>query len=1002
MIWFKYLLNEGYFSPENNPAPMQVKGGFQIPYWESLSYLEKLSDQIKEGKNLDACDTIIGIIENVSQNPKDNYHTWYSFLKILQKLPNEKIPKEILKYLPVWLSGQFDSSIQSSEICQKLLPKFLNDNPNPEDIAKAEIILEYLFQISKKEYTEETRLQSERTSYLSKVDLYYLKELFQKGGLISKIAKYCSSEIIINLAKNIKKLLLDFPDGITSEISNDEIKYEVKIYIIDQDLFIQTKLKGNDESKNSSWIRNYEELSDSNLRNQLITILNELNIHYEPTDSHDDPFQRLHFSIKNDLFSAFASTRISELGHEIYSDDGLLEIFTYMFREILDCIIKINPEEGKKILAYIINEKYFDLPFFKRVAIFLIGQNWAMTRDQFWLLVKDSDAAHIFSGYKNEDELYELLNQNQKSLTEEEKQILQEIILHGPQEEVDGKQEKYAEYWQLRWLSALRDISPFKEQYAQLSVSRDITNEHFDNSGKLLWGSGSLSPLLPERILEKTNAEIVDILKDFKGDNNRDTPDTSGLADALGKAAERDPHKFIGEIDLYKEVPYVYVYYLINGLTEAWKKQNDFDWNKLLHFCLVYIKDERFYEDGFKKEHDGVNANSDLVIRSMSHLLSYGTQNDNRAIGPEDLSLVKEILFIFAKHLEPARDIRKGDTDYLTYLLNSTSGMVLRALLDYTLLRGRQVQDDSEIIKWESDVRILFEEKLGQRIIDAFIILGVHFEQFYFLDKEWIVKQIKNLYEIADREWHAFISGFTFSPPPFNKEIYTFFLPHYRRVIDSKVQLNSRQKGFVRHYTAFYFWKFETLSEDGLLYKFLTSASAKQVRELITFVSQQPIYAKGLSETEKKYFDQIIFELWNFIVKMYGDTEDEEEQKNIAALSKFMVFANELDSKYTSLLVKAAKCIHKDYLTFQLLESLVALKDKGDPSITAKFIPEILQVMNFINYISDEDASKITELVVFLFNNGQNEIAEKFCNSMAVNQHLFLRPIYMQYSQNNL
>ena len=70
MAWFSFLKAEGYFDPEQNPGPVQVKEGFQIPYWEALGYLEKLSIQISQGNETEHTDELLSVIKNVSEHPK--------------------------------------------------------------------------------------------------------------------------------------------------------------------------------------------------------------------------------------------------------------------------------------------------------------------------------------------------------------------------------------------------------------------------------------------------------------------------------------------------------------------------------------------------------------------------------------------------------------------------------------------------------------------------------------------------------------------------------------------------------------------------------------------------------------------------------------------------------------------------------------------------------------------------------------------------------------------
>jgi len=141
MAWLDFIIEKGYLDPEQNPDPVLVSNGFSIPRWESLTYLERISEEIKKGQKHELIDTILKVIKNVSEHPKDNYHTWYVFIKILSNIPKEKVPASIFDYIPVWFNSRFDTMLQSSEVIHKLLPQLLPDKPSVEDALKAESIL---------------------------------------------------------------------------------------------------------------------------------------------------------------------------------------------------------------------------------------------------------------------------------------------------------------------------------------------------------------------------------------------------------------------------------------------------------------------------------------------------------------------------------------------------------------------------------------------------------------------------------------------------------------------------------------------------------------------------------------------------------------------------------------------------------------------------------------------------------------------------------------------
>ena len=110
--WFKILKSKGVFKPENN----------SLSFWHPLTYLEELSRQIKAGTALELVDELIAVVRSVSANSKDTSHTWYSFIKILTNLPNDKVPLDIFNFIPIWLDG----NIETQKLCTPLLSKFLS------------------------------------------------------------------------------------------------------------------------------------------------------------------------------------------------------------------------------------------------------------------------------------------------------------------------------------------------------------------------------------------------------------------------------------------------------------------------------------------------------------------------------------------------------------------------------------------------------------------------------------------------------------------------------------------------------------------------------------------------------------------------------------------------------------------------------------------------------------------------------------------------------------
>lgn len=993
MIWFNFLKNEGFFDPQSNPDPVQVSNGFEIPYWDSLTYLEKLSVQINEGKELDQIDELLAVIKNVSEHPKDNFKTWYRFIKILVNIPNEKIPVEILNFIPVWLSGNFDTMLQTSEICESLLPKFLNEEPTHEDILKAEIILEHLFHVEKTEQIK-SNIYGEGESYYSRLYLYFLAEKFEKNELIYKVVKYCSNDFILNLGRTLKFLLLDYPNGINYSIVDGDKNYDITIFIDRENLLIKTKLESIDEY-NTDVIYNWEDKDEISLKKEIITILKTRDIIYNPQNENEDVFERLKFALNTDLTSAFGFDSIRKLDSLHSNSEKLVTVFGIIFRDLLNEKAKLDPHDTIILLEHFSKDKKYNIVFYNRIALYVICENWNVLKPLFWkLLNKNDDIFHFFSRHEYQKELFDLLRTNQHLFTSEEKLIFKEIIERGG-DEGTNENEKQKEYWQLNWYSALKDISFFDKKYLELSKTLNITSEHYETLGEVKISSGSVSPLSKEDLMRMTNFEIVDYIKTFQPDKGWKSPSIRGLSDTLKVAVRENPEKFVQEIHLYFKIENIYIYSIIDGLEDAWKQKNTYDLEKTLQYFLFITKNEESHMQEKKNENFSSDYSFDLVLGAISHFLTEGLKNDNHAFDTYLISIVKDIIINVIKRIDVVNDSQIKNRDYVSYLFNSLAGKSLKALLEYSLRRARNLPK-GEDNKWEADVQSIFESISDRGFIEVYILQGLYFEQFYFLNKSWIINQAQDHYKLDEDKWLAFMGGVLFGNPPFNEELYGIFHPHYERAIENNEKLLSvRNNGLIRHLATFYFWEFETLSSESLLLKFLKICSDDMVSSLITFVWQQKDYQKSLSELEKFKFQTSVLNLWELLTVKYENSLKNDEQKKLGLLSKWIVFIPELNEKYKELILKSCENIDKGHFTHQFLETLVVLRVKGNPILNAKLIAEIINAMSFKNYIDNINQKHITDLVLFLFEHNQTQIASEFCNKMASeHQQFFLRDIY--------
>jgi hypothetical protein len=217
--WFLPIKREGYFNPNKNPcpAPAGQEGSFIIPEWNVLPYLERVSEQTTKPGNEKYIHELLTIIKEVSNykdsrgQHTDNYRTWWYFVKILLNIPSKEIAPEIIELIPIWLDSKFDATVPGSEIATRLLPKFMTDNP--EDIIKAEKIIEAITAIKTYPLSEEkAKIFGKREEKKLVVDPYWLKEVFDEKSEI--IGMKCSKRLIEDLGRKIRSLLTQPEDGV--------------------------------------------------------------------------------------------------------------------------------------------------------------------------------------------------------------------------------------------------------------------------------------------------------------------------------------------------------------------------------------------------------------------------------------------------------------------------------------------------------------------------------------------------------------------------------------------------------------------------------------------------------------------------------------------------------------------------------------------------------------------------------------------------------------------
>lgn len=981
-VWFEILKRKGAFLPENNPLPLPVEDKFVIPFWDVLAFLEKLSIHVKEGKSLYLIDELLTFIRDVSEHPKDNYRTWYILIKILCNLPNDKISNDLLEFIPIWFKGKFGTTLQSSEISNKLLPKFLNETSTEEDIRKAEFILTHLLNIDQNIIADEDDTEVIEKGNRSRIDLYYLHDALFKKGLISKIAKYCSEKFLFYVADNLKKTRFNFPEGINIKVRSETEEYFLTANIKGTDLEVEITNKVSKAEHHIALIEKFELLNDDEIIAKITDALKLSSITLIQDSETEHSFAMLTNALRNGSYYSFNEKSIARLGAKINHTRKIENVFALIFRDILNEKVREDNQLGLTLLKRFLNDPFYRVPIFRRIAFYVISENWLAIKPLFWELVKNVDEAHYFSDDHFDHDIYELLKKNQKHLDQEEINLLENIINRGPQGRKEGKDDGHVDYWKLHWYSALNSLDPFNENYQKLSTALKVTSAHFESLGEVRIRSGSVSPFSKEEVLATDNRVLADYIQSFTTNDRWEEPTIDGLATVLGSAVEDNPERFASEIQVFLNVYYIYAYHLLNGFSNAWKKGKKFDWIAVLTFCKNYIEDSRFHAGQLAIENDGWNANSEWVEGAIASLITEGLRDSNNSMDKETLPLAKVVLKSLLVNTH-SRKIDHAKSDYLTYTLNSQAGKVLMSWLHYSI-RSAHEAEDTNGVRWDSEVKEVFESARNSNVLDFYVLLGWFFEYFYYLDKEWTKEQVNASFNLADEEWFAFFDSYCISTPRPDQDRYKLLYPHFERFNKSGVEhTRSHEHGFFLHLTAYYFWQFEDLSKQSLLTSFLQNADADKIEQFVNIISRQGEYYKDLTnEEEIQQFEKQILDLWKYIFSIYKERSDEAGEKVIAGLSHLLDFIPVLNLTITTLLVASCHVSEKRSETHEILENLVRLKSHGNKLKTAEYIGTILNAFQFneFSYITDEEPIK--DLVRFLYENNQKVAANEFCDKI--------------------
>lgn len=1017
-IWFFELKSKGYFEPKKNPSiqPADREGYYVIPQWNVLEYLERVADQVNVAENEKYIDELLEIIKSVStyKNEKgeiiDNYRTWWFFIKILLKLPNSKIPLEILDLVPIWLSSKYGGSLVDADAATKLLPKFLYEGAGAEDVKKAERLIGYLTDFI---WVEKRGVFTEKEQEAKGlVEDHWLIESFIENGMAKLAGKLCGKGVIYNFADKLKTIL---NHSAKSKINIDFKGKTYRLTIGVEKDFTYICRVGTYEKKTTNGEEDFRDEESIGLKELL-----SFNIEAKDTESFSGSTSKI--LDKLDI--------PKEVNQKIKA--GLNDLYRYIFHDYSYIWFKDLPRtsdsrrlyEFKHVLLAILAESFFEKQnfdsvaakeivnsflsdnfqhqIFKRLVIAFVSKNWTDYKDVFWKTLITDKSNPLLEDPAFEDELRKLLRENVGKFTADEKKEINCLIEIGPQKYViEENKDKYILYWKQRWYGVLKNDKYFLEKYEAIKKLSTYDDQK-DPERESGWIGPGTSPLTEEDILKITNLELAQKINNFKEkDILSKGPSSEGLAKALESAVHKQPDKFTEDLEPFIDLGFFYLDYVIDGFKSAWADKVSFDWNKLFKFLDKYIDRPAFWTNKLTIKAGFYDADNKWVIGAIGELIQEGTKNDEWSIPDSDFPIVKRVFSLIASK---APKDKKDPKNYPNHVINCGLGKVNIGLLYLTLRIARLTKTDGAPV-WDQDLKTTLEVFLTRNIYDAYTVLGENLISFAYLDKQWTEQQIRKIGKTKDEtRWEAFMSGYV-AASRVNLDLYLLMKSLYVKALSFDFEEKILNERLIDHIGIGYLNGVERIDGDGLLKIIWKKWDAKQITALIGYLWSQRdnLVAKADESDLDKQMRTRIIQLWSDVVEKISTkaSPTKDDKEILSDITKLIVFVSEINEEVYKWLMLSAPYIGDFYDSAYLFERLNDLKDKGDKKTIADKIAKIfLEILGSSK--PDYDKEDIRSIVEYLYQVDDPNIkkqATTICDEYAKAGIEIVSDIYDKYNQ---
>jgi hypothetical protein len=653
-------------------------------------------------------------------------------------------------------------------------------------------------------------------------------------------------------------------------------------------------------------------------------------------------------------------------------------------RFVRDIYEQSNPETIKEDMTILLNRKH---SIFKRIAIHVINHHYKKLDVLFWQSWQDCNP---LDNYQLKPEIYELFKNN-CTLFNKEQIII--IINWINTKDYKEKAKKAIALRKREWLETLLKTNN-KKVLKEYEKNKKINPDPITYPGKVIWmdtyWDKDVSPISAEELLKKTNEQISQYLINFKEEKFLNKPTQEGLNDTLRKSIAENPDKYTEDLHPFFKLSFSYCRVILQGLNKAWRENRSFYWENVFNFTLEIIDQKNsnyrnFWEVEYEKGHyDHKNS----IITEIAHLIHEGTKNDNHAFDKMLLPIAERILLLLARNVKS--NLNTTD-DLHSRIINSVKYDIFSAMISYSLRYVRINPDLAKEDRWKKEIKEDFTNRIGNETLEFYFALGQYFLSLYYLNKEWVQKNINKIFYKKDKLlYKSSIIGFFAYADKVYLEIYNLLKGNNILLDALNYEFSERHinEKVIQHICIGYIEDWEELKDpNSLISKILEDKKEYQIAEVVRFVE---MFRENLTEKVK----QKIKPLWERIFNIISKNEEKSEFQSIAVeLIDWLNLVDKIDEdifNWLKLSVKYIDLYNPGMVYLKFYEHI----DKN-PEKIGKLILEMLKYKVPVPY----DIEDIKKTVESLYSKNQKEIADKICNIYGENGYYFLKDTFKSHNK---